>query len=178
MKSNKKVKETASTGAASAGAIAVGAGSLFGGTQKKKPKKSNEQAIRPSVIKRIAENLVRVEDIVNDRQVYGLVTESEKTTIKSMVSQSSINGLAYEDAVIAVTEYFKHANHDIVEVTTGTTGTMGTNAAATSNVTVSTNNMQNKPVDQRGIEAISQMVKNAGLNPSQLNQVMNKARMK
>jgi hypothetical protein len=45
------------------------------------------------------------------------------------------------------------------------------NTAPASNSTVT-----NKPVTQQGVDALGQMLKSAGLNPSQLNQVLSKAK--
>jgi hypothetical protein len=179
MKHNKKVKETASAGAVSAGAMATaGAGSLFGGKKKKPAKtKENTSGLSPLLIKRISENLVRVDDIVNDRKVYGTITSNEKNAIKNLVHESSINGLDYEDAILSVTEYLKQFNTLVVEanVIGPTASTSANSNVATGTTTTSTTQ---KPINQQVIDEIAQMVKNAGLNPSQLNQVMSKARTK
>lgn len=171
----KRIKETASAGAVSAGGMAVaGAGSLFGG--KKKKTKENSTGLRPLIIKRISENLIRVEDIVKDQPVYGAINNNEISFIKSLVKESTTNGLAYDDAVIAVTEYVKQLNLPVVEVNVIGPSSSTANANVEANSTT-TSTMQ-KPLDQKGIDAIAQLVRNSGLNPSQMNQVVSKARMK
>ena len=137
--------------------------------------------ISSKLISRIAGGLVRIDDIVENRQIYGGIALTDSVAIKQMVDESVAAGLDYDDTLIAIQEYFaQQKDTELNEV--GTIGTVGTtglptaanvaNTAPTSAGTVTST----KPITPQGIDSIASMLKNAGLNPSQLSQVMTKAK--
>jgi len=137
--------------------------------------------ISSKLISRIATGLVRIDDIVENRQVYGGIALTDSNTIKQMVDESIAAGLDYDDTLIALQEYFtQQRDYKLNEVgTVGTVATTGTpttgnvaNAAPTSAGSVSSV----KPITPQEIDSFGAMLKNAGLNPSQLNQVITKAK--
>jgi hypothetical protein len=137
--------------------------------------------IDSKLVSRIAMGLVRIQDIVENRWVYGNISDSDRTAIQKMYTESVDAGLDHNDSSIGLFEFFKKQHEESLnEITTiGTTGTTGT-SNTTSNVAnttpTSAGTVTNKPISQPGIDALGQMLKSAGLNPSQLNQVMSKAK--
>ncbi len=132
------------------------------------------QKLSAGLVKRISEGLVRIEDILHDREIYGAITATERETIKSMVKESVRTGLSVEDSVLSLSEYFRQPDYKLTEYTS-----VGPGGATTANANVApaaSPAMTNKPIDTKGIDAMAQMLKNAGLTPQQLNQVTNKAK--
>jgi hypothetical protein len=138
--------------------------------------------IDSKVVSRIAMGLVRVQDIVEGRWVYGSISDSDRAAIQQMYNESVDAGLDHNDSSLGLFEFFKKQHEEkLNEITTvGTTGTVGTGGATAGNVAntapASAGTVTNKPVTQQGVDALGQMLKSAGLNPSQLNQVMSKAK--
>jgi len=137
--------------------------------------------IDSKVVSRIAMGLVRVQDIVEGRWVYGSISDSDRAAIQQMYNESVDSGLDHNDSSLGLFEFFKKQHEEkLNEVgTVGTVGTTGVpttagNVANTAPAAAST--VTNKPVTQQGVDALGQMLKSAGLNPSQLNQVMSKAK--
>lgn len=137
--------------------------------------------ISSKLISRIATGLVRIDDIVENRRVYGGIALTDSDAIKQLVNESIAAGLDYNDTLIALQEYFtQQRDSKLNEVgTVGTVATTGTpttgnvaNTAPTSAGSVSSV----KPITPQGIDSIGAMLKNAGLNPSQLSQVIAKAK--
>jgi hypothetical protein len=138
--------------------------------------------IDSKVVSRIAMGLVRVQDIVEGRWVYGSISDSDRAAIQQMYNESVDAGLDHNDSSLGLFEFFKKQHEEkLNEITTvGTTGTVGTGGATAGNVAntapASAGTVTNKPVTQQGVDALGQMLKSAGLNPAQLNQVMSKAK--
>ncbi len=133
------------------------------------------EKISNSLSNRISEGLVRIEDILTDGKIYGAITPIERNTIKSLVKESQKSGLTYEDSVLSLTEYFKQRDYKLKEYTS--VGPSGPATTANANVAPAAGNtVTNKPLDSKGIDAMAQMLRNAGLSQSQLNQVTNKAK--
>jgi hypothetical protein len=137
--------------------------------------------IDSKVVSRIAMGLVRVQDIVEGRWVYGSISDSDRAAIQQMYNESVDAGLDHYDSSLSLFEFFKKQHEEkLNEITTiGTTGTVGTSATAgnVANTTpASADTVTNKPMSQQGVDALGQMLKSAGLNPSQLNQVISKAK--
>ena len=139
--------------------------------------------IDSKVVSRIAMGLVRVQDIVEGRWVYGNISDSDRAAIQQMYNESVDAGLDHYDSSLSLFEFFKKQHEESLnEITTvGTTGTTGTAAPATTGNVANTapasvGTVTNKPVTPQGVDALGQMLKSAGLNPSQLNQVMSKAK--
>jgi hypothetical protein len=108
-----------------------------------------------------------------------------------MVREFADAGIDYNDAVIELVEYFKHELSELAvaptipavggqpATTTAPTGTPSSttaNTAAKTPDTVSSTNVVKPPVTQQGVDALAQMVKNAGLSPSQISNLMSKAK--
>jgi hypothetical protein len=139
--------------------------------------------IDSKVVSRIAMGLVRVQDIVEGRWVYGSISDSDRAAVQQMYNESVDSGLDHNDSSLGLYEFFKKQHEESLnEITTvGTTGTVGTaGTPATGNVAntapATTSTVTNKPMSQQGVDALGQMLKSAGLNPSQLNQVISKAK--
>ena len=153
----------------------------------------------PSVklMRNIAEGLVRVDDLVLNRPVYGKPTDQDRRAVYRMVREFADAGIDYNDAVVELVEYFKHELSELAvaptipavggkpatTTTTAPTGTPSTtaNTAAKTPDTVSSTApgaapVVAPPVSQQGVDALAQMVKNAGLSPSQLGTLMSKAK--
>ena len=147
----------------------------------------------PSVklMRNIAEGLVRVDDVVLNRPVYGKPTDQDRRAVYRMVREFADAGIDYNDAVIELVEYFKHELSELAvaptipavggqpATTTAPTGTPSSttaNTAAKTPDTVSSTNVVKPPVTQQGVDALAQMVKNAGLSPSQISNLMSKAK--
>jgi hypothetical protein len=136
--------------------------------------------IDSKVVSRIAMGLVRVQDIVEGRWVYGSISDSDRAAIQQMYNESVDAGLDHNDSSLGLFEFFKNQYEEKLNEV-GTVGTVATTGAPTAgNVAntapATTNTVTNKPVTQQGVDALGQMLKSAGLNPSQLNQVMSKAK--
>lgn len=138
--------------------------------------------IDSKVVSRIAMGLVRIQDIVENRWVYGNISDCDRAAIQKMYNESVDSGLDHNDSSFGLFEFFKQQHEEkLNEITTvGTTGTSGTGGATDGNVAntapASNSTVTNKPVTQQGVDALGQMLKSAGLNPSQLNQVLSKAK--
>ena len=137
--------------------------------------------IDSKVVSRIAMGLVRVQDIVEGRWVYGSISDSDRAAIQKMYNESVDAGLDHNDSSLGLFEFFKNQYEEkLNEVgTVGTVGTTGAPATAgnvANTAPAATGTVTNKPVTQQGVDAMAQMLKSAGLNPSQLNQVMSKAK--
>ena len=126
--------------------------------------------------------LVRIDDIMENRQVYGGIALADSSIIKQMIDESIADGMDYNDTLMGLLEYFKQKhNEELTEV--GIIGTVATTGSgpATGNVANATPGSAGtvssaKPITPQGIESIGAMLKNAGLNPAQLGQVMAKAK--
>jgi hypothetical protein len=135
--------------------------------------------IDSKVVSRIAMGLVRIQDIVENRWVYGNISDSDRAAIQQMYNESVDSGLDHNDSSFGLFEFFKQQHEEkLNEITTvGTTGTGGATAGNVANTAPASNStVTNKPVTQQGVDALGQMLKSAGLNPSQLNQVLSKAK--
>jgi len=135
--------------------------------------------IDSKVVSRIAMGLVRIQDIVENRWVYGNISDSDRAAIQKMYNESVDSGLDHNDSSFGLFEFFKQQHEEkLNEITTvGTTGTGGATAGNVANTAPASNStVTNKPVTQQGVDALGQMLKSAGLNPSQLNQVLSKAK--
>lgn len=136
--------------------------------------------IDSKVVARVAQGLVRIQDIVENRWVYGGISDSDRAAIQKMYTESVESGLDHVDSSIGLFEFFKQQHQDTVnEITTvGTTGTTGTGTAGNvaNTAPAAPGTVTNKPMSPQGIDALGQMLKSAGLNPSQLNQVISKAK--
>lgn len=135
--------------------------------------------IDSKVVSRIAIGLVRVQDIVENRWVYGSISDSDRAVIQQMYNESVDAGLDHNDSSLGLYEFFKKQHEEKLNEV-GTVGTVGTTGAPTGNVAntapAATGTVTNKPMSQQGVDALGQMLKSAGLNPSQLNQVISKAK--
>lgn len=135
--------------------------------------------IDSKVVSRIAMGLVRVQDIVENRWVYGSISDSDRAVIQQMYNESVDAGLDHNDSSLGLYEFFKKQHEEKLNEV-GTVGTVGTTGAPTGNVAntapTATGTVTNKPMSQQGVDALGQMLKSAGLNPSQLNQVISKAK--
>lgn len=135
--------------------------------------------IDSKVVSRIAMGLVRVQDIVENRWVYGSISDSDRAVIQQMYNESVDAGLDHNDSSLGLYEFFKKQHEEKLNEV-GTVGTVGTTGAPTGNVAntapAATGTVTNKPMSQQGVDALGQMLKSAGLNPSQLNQVISKAK--
>ena len=136
--------------------------------------------IDSKVVSRIAMGLVRVQDIVEGRWVYGSISDSDRAAIRHMYNESVDAGLDHNDSSLGLYEFFKQQHEESLNEV-GTIGTVGTTGAPTTGNVANTapasaGTVTNKPVTQQGVDALGQMLKSAGLNPSQLNQVMSKAK--
>lgn len=135
--------------------------------------------IDSKVVSRIAMGLVRVQDIVESRWVYGGISDSDRAVIQQMYNESVDAGLDHNDSSLGLYEFFKKQHEEKLNEV-GTVGTVGTTGAPTGNVAntapAATGTVTNKPMSQQGVDALGQMLKSAGLNPSQLNQVISKAK--
>ena len=134
--------------------------------------------IDSKLVSRIAMGLVRIQDIVENRWVYGNISDSDRTAIQKMYTESVDAGLDHIDSSIGLFEFFKKQHEESLnEITTiGTTGTSNTTSNVANTTPTSAGTVTNKPMSQQGIDALGQMLKSAGLNPAQLNQVMSKAK--
>jgi hypothetical protein len=135
--------------------------------------------IDSKVVSRIAMGLVRIQDIVENRWVYGNISDSDRAAIQKMYNESVDAGLDHNDSSLGLFEFFKQQHEEkLNEITTvGTTGTGGVTDGNVANTAPASNStVTNKPVTQQGVDALGQMLKSAGLNPSQLNQVLSKAK--
>jgi len=155
----------------------------------------------PSVklMRNIAEGLVRVDDLVLNRPVYGKPTDQDRRAVYRMVREFADAGIDYNDAVVELVEYFKHELSELAVAPTipavggkpaivaptgtsvGSTTPPTANTAATTPGTVSSTApgaapVVAPPVTQQGVDALAQMVKNAGLSPSQISTLMSKAK--
>jgi hypothetical protein len=85
-------------------------------------------SISSTLLNRIVEGLVRVNDIVEDKNVYGGITENERHFIKQSVNDLLESGIDYHDSVDSLVEYFKDQKYvrSINEV--GVVGTVGQSA--------------------------------------------------
>jgi hypothetical protein len=135
--------------------------------------------IDSKVVSRIAMGLVRVQDIVEGRWVYGSISDSDRAAIQQMYNESVDAGLDHNDSSLGLFEFFKNQYEEKLNEV-GTVGTVATTGAPTGNVAntapAATSTVTNKPMSQQGVDALGQMLKSAGLNPSQLNQVISKAK--
>jgi hypothetical protein len=135
--------------------------------------------IDSKVVSRIAMGLVRIQDIVENRWVYGSISDSDRAVIQHMYNESVDAGLDHNDSSLGLFEFFKRQHEEKLNEV-GTVGTVGTTGAPTGNVAntapAATSTVTNKPMSQQGVDALGQMLKSAGLNPSQLNQVISKAK--
>lgn len=135
--------------------------------------------IDSKVVSRIAMGLVRIQDIVENRWVYGSISDSDRAVIQQMYNESVDAGLDHNDSSLGLYEFFKKQHEEKLNEV-GTVGTVGTTGAPTGNVAntapAATGTVTNKPMSQQGVDALGQMLKSAGLNPSQLNQVISKAK--
>jgi len=157
--------------------------------------------INTKLLNRIVEGLVRIDDIVKDRDVYGGISQEERNAIKQSIIESIDAGIDYNDSVSALVEYFKHQQFVQAMNEVGVIGTVGStpapgtppatgtpapsagavtkppigqptaNAAPTSAGTVT-----KPPINQQGIAAMAQMLANAGINQNQLGTITSKAR--
>lgn len=136
--------------------------------------------IKESAVKSIVTGLVRVQDIVEDRSVHGLISTRERNLIKLIVLESLKSGIEYQDALIGLVEFLKQREEPIEEVgtiaPTAPTAPGQTANAAPAGTTTSAGQPAAKPITPQGIDALAQMLKSAGLSTSQLSQVMSKAR--
>ena len=155
----------------------------------------------PSVklMRNIAEGLVRVDDLVLNRPVYGKPTDQDRRAVYRMVREFADAGIDYNDAVVELVEYFKHELSELAVAPTipavggkpaivaptgtsvGSTTPPTANTAATTPGTVSSTApgaapVVAPPVTQQGVDALAHMVKNAGLSPSQISTLMAKAK--
>ena len=100
-----------------------------------------------------------------------------------MYNESVDAGLDHNDSSLGLFEFFKRQHEEKLNEV-GVVGTVGTTGAATTANTgnvantapASAGTVTNKPMSQQGVDALGQMLKSAGLNPSQLNQVISKAK--
>jgi hypothetical protein len=155
--------------------------------------------INTKLLNRIVEGLVRIDDIVEDRDVYGGISQDERDIIKQSISESIDAGIDYGDSISALVEYFKHQQFVRAINEVGVIGTVGStpatgaapapsagavtkppigqptaNAAPTSAGTVT--KPPPPPLNQQGLSAMAQMLANAGINQNQLATITSKAR--
>lgn len=71
------------------------------------------ESITPNLMFRIVNDLVRIEHIVQDRQVYGGIKESEKNLIKEAVRFGLKNNINEEDVYQSLVEYFRQSLNEI-----------------------------------------------------------------
>lgn len=145
--------------------------------------------ISESLKTRVVRNLVRIEDILEGQQVYGGIDQNDQRLVRAAIKESMRGGIAFEDAILSMIQGFKEELDEYAP--SGTTGTAasgnpaapgaksatasapGTQANA---APASTGTVQAKPVSSQGVEALGQVLKNAGLTPSQLSTVTSLAR--
>lgn len=72
-----------------------------------------ESVVSTSLMTRITEGLVRIEDIANDRRVYGGVTAEEKQAIKQALMLGKKDNIATDDLVESLVEYFRQHLNEI-----------------------------------------------------------------
>lgn len=147
---------------------------------------TSSTAVSESLMNRVVKNLVRIQDIVENKKVYGGLDTADRRLIVHSIKESMRGGLSFEDALTAMVEEFKQ---NISEVgTIGTVGTVGANPATTAPgapakpgttanaAPAAQSTVKSEPMSSQGIEALGQVLKNAGLTPGQLSTVVSKAR--
>ena len=151
------------------------------------------KTVSESLMNRITKDLVRIQDVLENKEVYGGITESDRKLIKHSIRDLMETGLSFDDAVFSMIEEFNQninqLDKNIDEVAPmGTVGTIGAiggagpGTAATG--TAATNKPQSnvtptgttQPVSSQSIDALAQLLGRAGLSPSQLSSVLSKAR--
>lgn len=63
------------------------------------------QGINPKLAKRIAEGLVRVDDILNNGYIYGGISNEDRQRIRETIESAEKLGIEYADAVNSLVEY-------------------------------------------------------------------------
>lgn len=136
--------------------------------------------ISESLKNRVVRNLVRIEDIVENRRVYGGVDRNDQRLVRAAIKESMRAGITFEDAILSMIEGFKEEIDEVAPV--GTTGTVAPGAKPAAPATqanaapASAGTVQSKPVSPQGVEALGQILRSAGLSPAQLSTVTSLAK--
>lgn len=62
------------------------------------------------LVRLVAEGLVRIDDIYNDRKVYGGITVESRYQLKKVIDTAIKQGIEYQDIVESLTVYFTKLN--------------------------------------------------------------------
>lgn len=152
----------------------------------KTPKTESISNISLKLMRNIVEGLVRVDDLVLNRPVYGNPSVQDRRAVQKVVKEFAEYGIDYRDAVVELVEYFNHSVNEIATIPTigsvapagnvAATGTTVPGAPAKPAVPGAPATQVKTPVTSQGVDALAQIVKNAGLNPGQLSQLTTKAK--
>lgn len=72
--------------------------------------------VTESLMHRVVKNLVRIQDIFENKKIYGGISTEDKKIIKSSIIESMGNGLAFEDAVLSMIEGFKEEIGEVAPI--------------------------------------------------------------
>lgn len=141
------------------------------------------ESIEQSLLKRIAEGLVRIEDILEGNEVYGGINDTDRKAIKDAFYDAMGRGWQYDDIVESLVEGVK-IEVNLREASIGTIGTIPkiptvpkpastapqtpqaiTQVPPAANVQISGTPVQNTPVDPKELEkAIDQKLRDPNVN--------------
>lgn len=124
-------------------------------------------SVGDDLVTRIARDLVRVEDIIKDKKIYGGITESQKQAIKQAHAQAHLNNISEQDIFDSITELCRSHLREIGPIGPVTAMTPPSNQANKSPAAAATGAQTNRPVTPADTAAnISMQLKS--LNPQEL----------
>lgn len=126
-----------------------------------------KESISHDLITRIARDLVRVQDIIANKKIYGGITESERQAIKETYARAHSNNISKQDIFDSIVELCRSHLNEISPVMPVTAMSTASNQVNKSPAAAATGAQTNRPVTPADTAAnISMQLKS--LNPQEL----------
>lgn len=127
--------------------------------------------ISSKLMTRIVNDLVRLDDIVEGKKIYGSITEQERRFICDLMQEAKNNGIDRSDIIESIKEYFKNTLVEIGPITPITASP--TTVVKTAQQTATPNASTQRPVTPAD-KAANVAVQLKSMNPQQLQKELEK----